>query len=192
VYARPTGSRCAARASRMNRRTVIQPGGRYGRWLVLHRAANEPSGKSRWTCRCVCGTVAEVTRRSLRSGRSQSCGCQHADNETTHSHTSRRIYGRATGCSSEYGAYKNALHNCRNSNAQNYHLYGGRGIEVKFSSFQEFLACVGLRPAQNYFLSRNNKDGHFENGNVAWESRRPRKYRSKHERLSSMKNQVSL
>lgn len=48
---------------------------KFGRWTVLQRAET-PSGKrKKWICQCDCGTIREVEGTTLRTGRSQSCGC---------------------------------------------------------------------------------------------------------------------
>lgn len=47
---------------------------RFGRWTVI--ASAEPKGrKSRWLCRCDCGTERIVYQDSLVRGLSSSCGC---------------------------------------------------------------------------------------------------------------------
>ena len=53
-------------------------GQKFGRWTVLERAFN---GKREvyWLCQCDCGTIKQVKAASLRSGRSTSCGCYHAE-----------------------------------------------------------------------------------------------------------------
>lgn len=43
----------------------------FGLWLVLKYL-----GKSRWLCRCDCGTKKEVAGRHLKNDSSKSCGCQ--------------------------------------------------------------------------------------------------------------------
>lgn len=68
---------------------------------------------------------------------------------------------------SEYRAYTNAKQRCLNPNHNSYAAYGGRGIEFRFTSFQEFLAEVGLRPP-GMLLDRKDNDGHYEPGNVRW------------------------
>lgn len=68
---------------------------------------------------------------------------------------------------SEYRSMKNAISRCNNPKNQDYHLYGGRGIEFRFGSFREFMSHVGPRPAGKS-LDRINPDGHYEPGNVRW------------------------
>ena len=46
--------------------------------------------------------------------------------------------------------------------------YGGRGIEVKFESFQEFIDHVGDAPTLDHTLDRIDVNGHYELGNIRW------------------------
>ena len=51
-------------------------GRKYGRWTVLRRADNTLNWNHiMWWCLCECGYEARVQGKSLRSGRSKSCGC---------------------------------------------------------------------------------------------------------------------
>lgn len=49
-------------------------GQKYNQWTVLSRVENKFS-KSRWLCRCDCGTEKVVYAIHLRQGASKSCGC---------------------------------------------------------------------------------------------------------------------
>jgi hypothetical protein len=68
----------------------------------------------------------------------------------------------------EYGAYLAAKARCMNILNDAYADYGGRGIEFRFTSFEQFFAEVGLRPSPAHSLDRKNNDGHYEPGNVRW------------------------
>lgn len=46
----------------------------------------------------------------------------------------------------EYQAYRHAIDRCNNERSTKYPDYGGRGIEFRFTSFEEFLAELGPRP----------------------------------------------
>ena len=67
----------------------------------------------------------------------------------------------------EYAAYRTAKHRCNNPKAKTYKNYGGRGIEFRFNSMQQFISELGLKP-EGYELDRINNDGHYEIGNVRW------------------------
>lgn len=52
----------------------------YTYWTVLKDSGTKTSdGDTYWTCQCKCGTVRKVAGRSLRKGRSKSCGCYKKD-----------------------------------------------------------------------------------------------------------------
>ena len=70
-----------------------------------------------------------------------------------------------------YYVYKLAKSRCTNKNVPQFKDYGGRGIEFKFTSFEEFLEELGTRPL-GYTLDRINNNGHYEKGNVRWATRK--------------------
>ena len=69
--------------------------------------------------------------------------------------------------SKAYAAYNNAQQRCTNPNNTNYKNYGGRGIEFRFSSSEQFFAELGDKP-KGMTLDRQNNEGHYEPGNVHW------------------------
>jgi hypothetical protein len=71
----------------------------------------------------------------------------------------------------EYQVYQTAKDRCTNPKSQRWHSHGGRGIEMRFTSFNEFFAHIGPRPSKEYSLERINNDGHYEAGNVKWATR---------------------
>lgn len=68
----------------------------------------------------------------------------------------------------EYAAYRRARNRCLNPNAVGFKYYGGRGIEFRFTSFEQFLDAVGERPSSRHSLDRIDNEGHYEPGNVRW------------------------
>jgi hypothetical protein len=71
----------------------------------------------------------------------------------------------------EYRAYHHAKDRCNNSKDKGYPYYGGRGIEFRFKSFEEFITHIGLKPNPRLSLDRIKNDGHYEIGNVQWATR---------------------
>ena len=50
-------------------------GNKYGRLLVLSRAANNNHGHTMWNCICECGKEVVAVGQGLKSGNNTSCGC---------------------------------------------------------------------------------------------------------------------
>jgi hypothetical protein len=71
MYGGTVSCGCARRDSAVD----VPPGTVFGRWAVIQEAPTRPGGVRVMSCRCECGTQRAVLLRSLRSGRSMSCGC---------------------------------------------------------------------------------------------------------------------
>lgn len=66
-----------------------------------------------------------------------------------------------------YWVYHDAKRRCTNPKHHAFSRYGGRGIEFKFNSFEEWLNYIGPRPI-GYEQDRINNNGHYEVGNIRW------------------------
>jgi len=64
-------------------------------------------------------------------------------------------------------AFLDAQRRCTNPKVKAWKYYGGRGIEFRFTSFDQFFAELGPRP-EGMSLDRKDNDGHYEPGNVRW------------------------
>jgi hypothetical protein len=149
---------------------------RFGR-LVAQWPAGKVGRQVKWLCLCDCGALRIIFTHSLTSKKTRSCGCllreQASRCHTTHGHGKRFANGKR---SPEWQAYQNAKQRCTNPKTEGWYLYGGRGIEFRFASFEEFLAAVGLRPKgvtksgrPLYSIDRYpNNDGHYESKNLRW------------------------
>lgn len=128
-------------------------------WSVYQQA-------SHWLCRCSCGKWTVASANKLTQGHSASCGCLIRDlciaRSTKHGEGTRK------NKTAEYQVYKGLRKRCNNPNCKDYPDYGGRGIECRYTSFQEFLADVGRRPTVKHKIDRIDNDGHYEVGNVKW------------------------
>jgi len=60
-------------------------GEKFGRWEIIEADSNskqkKPNAPSKWKymCKCICGNVKSISRYSLLSGKSTSCGCFMAE-----------------------------------------------------------------------------------------------------------------
>ena len=146
----------------------------FGRLTIVGRVPSPPCvGRSRWAptywaCRCLCGMYTQVDGGRLVRGGTRSCGCLHDEtcSKRLTTHGASR-HGRRTGA---YCSYLAAKRRCTDSKAINYADYGGRGIEFRFTSFEQFFAEVGHRPIR-MSIDRIDVNGHYEPGNVKWSTR---------------------
>lgn len=118
--------------------------------------------KTLWLCHCDCGESVEVVLGHLTSGKTKSCGCLRADKNRSRTKT------HGLSRSPEYLAFRNALYRCTREADPRYKSYGGRGIEFRFRSFDDFIAHIGRRPSSEHSLDRIDSNGHYEAGNVRW------------------------
>ena len=153
------------------------------------RVANLPEKYGRDTtglCECGCGQLTRIaTENRAKRGHVKGqplrflnghAGCfmphnQHGfkrgeDNGRVHHGAARK--GRLTP---EYNSYHDAKARCTNPRRKDWLYYGGRGIEFRFTCFEQFLAALGPKPI-GLTLDRINNDGHYKPGNVRWASRR--------------------
>jgi hypothetical protein len=87
----------------------------------------------------------------------------------------------------EYRAYYDAIQRCTNSKHKRYADWGGRGISVKFKSFEDFYNHIGpSKPDET--LDRIDNNGNYEYGNVRWCSRTIQQ----HNKRTSKHNQTGL
>lgn len=145
-------------------RLIDLTGQRFGRLIVLGRTELEKTGQARWLCKCDCGNETVVQSYDLRSGNTQSCGCQRQENftHTTHGHSKKRVYAIWKGMKSR----------CYNKNRKAYKDYGGKGIAVceewrdDFEAFYVWAMSNGY--SDDLSIDRIDSDGNYEPANCRW------------------------
>ena len=143
---------------------------RFGRWLVTGWCGKDASGNSLWHAVCNCGTAKVVLGHKLRIGESTSCGCLAIELAKVRSTTHGMSF------TPEWNSFHAAKKRCnpKFAHVKNYADWSGRGIEFRFTSFEEFYAEVGPRPEPKFdhSLERIDNDGHYEKGNVRWATKK--------------------
>lgn len=152
-----------------NPKMINATGRKFGEFLVYSFLGIDTSRgqrKAMWLCRCSCGEWRIKSYAALQHPKVRSCGCIKAVLNPYTTHGEARHTG--TGRTPEYNAYKSAKARCNSPSPQAFHNYGGRGIEFRFQSYEEFLECVGRKPTPKHSLERIDVNGHYERGNVKW------------------------
>lgn len=72
-------------------------GEKFGHWTVIGRDFDRPTDRNTyWLCKCDCGEIRSITRTSIVSGKSKSCGCMRGEHlkgiNKTHGMSKTRIY----------------------------------------------------------------------------------------------------
>lgn len=141
----------------------------YGNLRVI-KEAHSVKGKTRWVCKCKCGTVSIKATSDLRRKRRIVAGCS-----IKCPMVGERIslLGRTHGMSKHLGfySYRNMLSRCYNPKNCKWERYGGRGISVCDQwrhSFENFWMDMGTTWKQGLTIHRKNNDGNYSKTNCCW------------------------
>lgn len=138
----------------MRGRRKFTNGDRFGKLTVVK--TYDPADPARTLVRCDCGV-----EKSLLAGNvthTGSCGCATIKHGMSYTKT--------------YASWNSMLDRCLNPQSTGYEDYGGRGIRVcnRWRHFEQFHADMGDKPTDDHTIGRIDNDGHYQPGNVRWET----------------------
>lgn len=143
-------------------------GKRFGRLVVIERAANTKKGSAKWLCLCDCGKETIVRTSSLNNGGTKSCGCLQREHMTALGYARKKYDSN----SRLYHIWQSMKQRCLNSNHRRYNDYGGRGITVceewknSFQVFYDWAMANGYK--ENLSIDRIDNDKGYSPDNCQW------------------------
>lgn len=146
-------------------------GERFGRLTVIEGPGFNNHGKTVWRCLCDCGNLTITVGSRLNNGATRSCGClQREAVQKTGKKNVRHGFSTAGVIRPTYYLWQAMLQRCVNPNHVAYGRYGGRGIAVckRWYKFENFLADMGQRPANDLTLERINNNKNYCKSNCKW------------------------
>jgi len=138
-------------------------GDRFGRFTIVDGLPIRKGREIYFVVRCDCGKFKQISKGSLKSGASTSCGCFNSEVLKA-----RATHGKAK--SPIYAVWNMMKQRCNLPSNKQYKDYGGRGIKVceRWETFENFYADVGDPPFLRATLERENNNKDYEPGNIKW------------------------
>ena len=139
---------------------------RFGKLYVIRREGLTSDKKHAYLCRCDCGTERIFSGGNLRMGHSRSCGCV-SKQRIGQLNFSHGLYKHPL-----YKVWYNIIKRCTQPQNQAYKNYGGRGIKIFFTCFEDFYNfAINNGWAKGLEIDRIDNDGPYSRDNCRFVTR---------------------
>lgn len=167
------------------------PGQKWNRLTLIKRTRKE--GRNQWFAifLCDCGNQKEMRIDGVTNGHAKSCGCYGQKQSIEAMRQSKITHGMSE--TRLYKIFKGMKYRCEGKNCPCYGRYGGRGIRVEWTTFEQFIADMGdsyeqhvkAHGAENTSINRIDNDGNYNKENCEWSTK---KFQSRNRRTSRTLN----
>lgn len=142
-----------------------------------------PTGRGKtgviWLCRCSCGNILNVQAGSLRHGNTHSCGCYQRERASQSSTRHGLTYHPL------FRLWSDIIRRCTYPKANNFKIYGGRGIKIcdewrhNFQAFFDYVSILEHCREKGYSLDRIDNDGNYAPGNLRFATKYEQSHNSR-------------
>jgi hypothetical protein len=164
-------------------------GKRFGRLVALNRTGTAKKCNPVWSFVCDCGTVSSITKCSVTSGKTMSCGCLNSEESRKRVWKAREAQIKhMLSDTKSYTAWRHMIQRCNNPKNREFKNYGARGIQVcdRWLKFYNFYQDMGDAP-QNLSLERVDNMMGYSPDNCTWATAKEQARNSRHTKLNPEK-----
>ena len=131
----------------MGRKSNDLTGQRFGRLVAIGKVGCKNKSMV-WHCKCDCGGESFTEASKLRNGRAKSCGCLRE--EINRSPLKKKRRAKVPRDKRLYYIWQGMKDRCYNPQADNYYLYGEKGIKICEEWLKDFLNFQSWSFANGY------------------------------------------
>lgn len=146
----------------MNRKVDVNIWDRYWRLTIVKEEEIYKGKYRKFKCKCDCWNTKVTLMNNLRRWKIKSCGCIVRENNINRQKTHWLNWSRI------HRIYYNMVARCRNPKNNRYYCYGGRWINCRWNSFEEFYNDMSSAYSDNLQIDRIDVNDDYYKDNCRW------------------------